>query len=72
MKQTLITAATETCMGIPQVNPDLLIKQVVGECVLAILATDTRDIVYTTFDRGLVEGTIQRVVDQVKNHFKDN
>jgi hypothetical protein len=72
MKQTLIIAATETCMGIPQVNPDLLIKQVVGECVLAILATDTRDIVYTTFDRGLVEGTIQRVVDQVKNHFKDN
>jgi hypothetical protein len=71
MKQTLIEAATETCMGIPQVNPDLLIKQVVGECVLAILATDTRDIVYTTYDRDQVAGIISRVVDQVRNHFKE-
>lgn len=71
MKQELIRAATETCMGIPQVNPDLLIKQVVGECVLAILATDTRSLVYTTFDRGLVDSTIARVVDSVRDHFKD-
>lgn len=71
MKQTLITAATETCMGIPQVNPDLLIKQVVGECVLAILATDTRPIVYTTFDRDLVASALSRAVDSVRDHFKD-
>lgn len=48
-----------------------LVKQTVGECVLAILATDTRSLVYTTFDRGLVDSTIARVVDNVRDHFKD-
>lgn len=44
-------------------------KQIVGETVLAILATDCRDFVYTTFDRDRAEGTISRVVDQVRNHW---
>lgn len=67
----LIEAATQDCMGIKQVDPDLLVKQVVGECVLAILATDTRDIVYTTWDRDQVASIIGRVVDNVRNHFEE-
>ncbi len=50
---------------------EYFVQQVVGEAVLAILATDTRDIVYTTYDRDQVAGIISRVVDQVRNHFKD-
>lgn len=68
----LIEAATENCMGVEQVNPDALVKQVVGECVLAILATDTRDIVYTTWDRDQVAGVIARVVENVRNHFEES
>lgn len=44
-------------------------QQIVGETVLAILATDCRDFTYTTFDRDRVQGTIERVVDQVRNHW---
>lgn len=45
-------------------------QQVVGETILAILSTDTRSLVYTTFDKGLVDSTISRVVDQVREHWK--
>jgi hypothetical protein len=48
-----------------------LVKQTVGECVLAILATDTRSLVYTTFDRDLVASALSRAVDSVRDHFKD-
>lgn len=47
-----------------------LVQQAVGETVLAILATDTRDLVCTSFDRSLVDGVISRVIDQVRNHWK--
>jgi hypothetical protein len=46
-------------------------NQLVGECVLAILATDTRSIVYTTWDRDQVAGIIARVVENVRNHFEE-
>ena len=46
-----------------------LLQQVVGETILAILATDTRDITYTTYDRDQVAGVVQRVVTQVQNHW---
>ena len=67
----LIEAATQDCMGVQQVDPDLLVKQVVGECVLAILATDTRSLVYTTWDRDMVTGVIRLVVDNVRNYFEE-
>lgn len=50
-------------------SDEQLAQQVVGETVLAILATDTRDIVYTTYDQDQVQGIISRVVDQVRNHW---
>jgi len=46
-------------------------NQLVGEVVLAILATDTRQLVYTTYDRDMVGGIISKVVDSVRNHFKE-
>jgi len=46
-------------------------NQVIGECVLAVLATDTRSLVYTTYDRDHVAGILSRVVDSVRNHFKE-
>ena len=46
-------------------------NQLIGECVLAILATDTRQFVYTTYDRDMVAGIIAKVADQVRDHFKD-
>jgi len=55
---------------IAQYNKNL-VNQVVGETILAILATDTRPVVYTTYDRDQVSGIISRVVDQVRDHFKD-
>jgi hypothetical protein len=46
-------------------------NQLIGEVVLAILATDTRQIVYTTYDRDQVAGIISKVVDSVRDHFKE-
>ena len=65
----IIADCTEDCMGTKQVNAEQLVKQTVGETILAILATDCRDFVYTTFDRDRADGTISRVVDQVRNHW---
>ena len=51
------------------IRDEFFAKQIIGETVLAILATDTRDLVYTTYDRDQVSGIIGRVVDQVRNHW---
>lgn len=45
-------------------------KGVVGETILAILATDCRDVIYTTYDLDRVQGIICRVVDQVRDHWE--
>jgi hypothetical protein len=52
-----------------QVRDEYFAQQIIGETILQILATDTRDLVYTTFDRDRAEGIISRVVDQVRNHW---
>lgn len=46
-------------------------NQLIGECVLAILATDTRQFVYTTYDRDMVAGIIAKVADSIRDHFKE-
>lgn len=46
-------------------------NQLVGECVLAVLATDTRSLMYTTYDKSVVDSVISRVVDSVRDHFKE-
>lgn len=65
----IIESSTHECMGIPQLDPHQLAQQVVGETILAILATDTRPLVYTSFDKDMAAGIIARVVDQVRNHW---
>lgn len=67
--QQLISQSQEDCMGVKQTNPNTLVTQTIGECVLAILATDCRSITYTTYDKAMVDGVISRVVDNVRNHF---
>lgn len=44
-------------------------QQIVGETITAILATDHRHAVFTTFDRAAIDGAIQRIVNNVKNHW---
>ena len=53
-----------------QVNYDELAQQIVGETIVAILATDTRSVIYTTYDKDQVQGIISLVVDQVRNHWE--
>ena len=57
-------------LGVPyNIENALIVEQVVGETILAILAADTRDLVYTTYDRGFVAGVISRTVDSVRKHW---
>lgn len=51
------------------VDYDEFAKQIVGETILAILAADTRDVVYTTHDKAISDGVVSRVVDSVRNHW---
>lgn len=43
---------------------------IVGETILAILATDCRDLTVTTYDKQFVDGVISRVVDSVRDHWE--
>lgn len=47
-------------------------NQLIGEAVLAVLATDTRSMTYTTYDKSVVDSVISRAVDSVRDHFKEN
>ena len=51
------------------VDYDYFAKQIVGETIFAIMATDIRDNIYTTYDKQLADGIMHRVVAQVKNHW---
>lgn len=42
---------------------------IVRECLTVISEKTDRTHIYTTFDRGLVEGTIERSMKAVKKHF---
>lgn len=44
-------------------------QRVVGETILAILATDHRHAMFTTFDKAAIEGATQRIVDSVTKHW---
>lgn len=44
-------------------------QQVVGQTILAILATDHRDNTYTQFDKDRVEAATLKIVDQICNHW---
>lgn len=50
-------------------TPAALAQAIVGETILAILATDHRHAMFTTFDKAAIDGTTQRIVDAVTKHW---
>jgi hypothetical protein len=48
---------------------DEFAKQVVGQTILEILATDHRHAIFTTFDKAAVDGATQRIVEAVKKYW---
>lgn len=52
-----------------RVDYETLVKQTVGETILAILATDHRHAMFTTFDRAAIDGATARIVDSVTKHW---
>jgi len=55
----------------PSINPDMQLsfaQQIVKECIDAVRNTDTRH-AYTTFDKGLIDATVERSVKSIKERF---
>ena len=52
------------------VDYDEFAKQIVGETVLAILATDHRHALFTTFDKAAIEGATSRIINAVRKHWE--
>jgi len=56
------------------VNPEMQLsfaRQIVEECIDAVRNTDTRH-AYTTFDKGLIDATIQHSIKSIKERFDHN
>ena len=43
-------------------------KQIIEECIDAVRNTDTRH-AYTTFDKGLIDATVERSIKSIKERF---
>lgn len=55
----------------PGINPELQLsfaRQIVEECIDAVRNTDTRH-AYTTFDKGLIDATVERSIKSIKERF---
>lgn len=55
----------------PSINPDMQLsfaKQIIEECIDAVRNTDTRH-AYTTFDKGLIDATVERSIKSIKERF---
>lgn len=55
----------------PSINPDMQLsfaQQIVKECIDAVRNTDTRH-AYTTFDKGLIDATVERSIKSIKERF---
>ena len=50
-------------------SPDGLAEEIVGETILAILATDHRHAMFTTFDKAAIDGATARIVESVRKHW---
>jgi hypothetical protein len=46
-----------------------LAKQILGESILAILASNTKHLEATTYDYQLVEATKTTIVNELRNHW---
>jgi hypothetical protein len=61
-----IVSELEACGNYTQ---EAFAQQLVGETITAILCTDTRSMMFTTYDKAVVDGIIGKVIDQVRNHW---
>lgn len=55
----------------PGINPDMQLsfaRQIIKECIDAVRNTDTRH-AYTTFDKGLIDATVERSIKSIKERF---
>ncbi len=55
----------------PGINPDMQLsfaRQIIEECIDAVRNTDTRH-AYTTFDKGLIDATVERSIKSIKERF---
>lgn len=50
-------------------STEALVQAAVGETILAILATDHRHAMFTTFDKAAIDGATARIVDAVTKHW---
>ena len=50
-------------------SPEVFAKQIVGETILAILATDHRHAIFTTFDKAAIDGATARIIEQIRKHW---
>jgi hypothetical protein len=58
----------------PSINPDMQLtfaRLVVNECIEAVRKTDTTH-AYTTFDKSLIDATIERSIKSIKEKFNYN
>jgi len=51
------------------VNYDEFAQQVVGETVLAVLATDLREYIATSYDLDMARAVVNKVVDNIRDHW---
>jgi hypothetical protein len=57
----------------PGVNSELLemfANMIIDECVDAVKTADMKQIVFTTFDAGMVKGVKERCVNSINERFK--
>jgi hypothetical protein len=58
----------------PSINPEMQLafaRLIVKECIEAVRNTDTRH-AYTTFDKGLIDTTVERSIKSIKERFDYN
>ena len=52
-----------------EVNYDEFAQQIVGETILAVLAADLRDIVVTNYDSDMARAVVNKILDNIRNHW---
>jgi hypothetical protein len=58
----------------PSINPEMQLafaRLIVKECIEAVRNTDTRH-AYTTFDKDLIDNTVERSIKSIKERFDYN
>lgn len=72
MRKRIYELAKEAGYAAPELAERMhkMVDLVINECIVAIEKTP-RHCAYTTHDKGTVECTIQKTIETVKDHFKE-